>query len=62
MPTEKELYPNWIPVLALASCVFLAASQRPITITTGLVLLAVGFGLRMVVRRFDAGSPTLDRP
>jgi APA family basic amino acid/polyamine antiporter len=62
MPTEKKLYPNWIPALGLASCVVLAASQRPITITTGLLLLAVGFGLRMVVRRFDAGSPTLDRP
>jgi basic amino acid/polyamine antiporter, APA family len=62
MPTEKKLYPNWIPALGLASCVVLAASQRPITITTGLLLLAVGFGLRMVVRRFNAGSPTLDRP
>jgi APA family basic amino acid/polyamine antiporter len=62
MPTEKKLYPNWIPVLGLVSCVVLAASQRPITITAALLLLAVGFWLRMVVRRFDAGSPTLDRP
>ena len=51
MPTEKRLYPGWIPVLGLAFCVVLAGSQRPITIASGIGLLAIGFGLRMALRR-----------
>lgn len=51
MPIEKKLYPNWIPVLGLAFCVVLAASQRPVTMASGLALLAAGFGLRMALHR-----------
>jgi APA family basic amino acid/polyamine antiporter len=47
MPAGKKLYRDWIAVLGLVFCLVLAASQRPITIASGLALLAVGFGLRM---------------
>jgi APA family basic amino acid/polyamine antiporter len=59
MPIEKRLYPNWIPALGLAFCVVLAASQRPIMIGSGLALLAIGFGMRMALRRSQT-SPTHD--
>jgi len=50
MPIEKKLYPNWIPVLGLTFCVVLAASQRPITVGSGLALLAIGFAVRRARR------------
>lgn len=50
MPAAQKLYPNWIPALGLAFCIGLAASQRPITIVSGLVLLMIGLGLRRVFR------------
>ena len=56
MPTEKKLYPNWIPSLGLAFCLILAGSQRRTTIVSGLALLAVGFGLRMVLHRSRADA------
>jgi basic amino acid/polyamine antiporter, APA family len=51
MPADKKLYPTWIAVLGLASCVILAASQRPITIASGVVLLAIGFGVRVALHK-----------
>lgn len=48
MPAEKRQYPSWVSVVGLAFCILLAASQRPITIASGLALLAIGFGLRVV--------------
>ena len=51
MPMESRLYPNWIPVVGLGFCVLLAGSQRPVTIASGLLVLAIGFGLRMALRR-----------
>jgi APA family basic amino acid/polyamine antiporter len=51
MPPAQRLYPPWIAVLGLVFCVVLAASQRPITIASGLALLAIGFGLRAALRR-----------
>jgi basic amino acid/polyamine antiporter, APA family len=50
MPIGKKLYPSWIAVLGLIFCVVLAASQRPLTIVSGLVLLAVGFGVRRALQ------------
>jgi APA family basic amino acid/polyamine antiporter len=51
MPPAQRLYPPWIAVLGLVFCIVLAASQRPITIASGLALLAIGFGLRTALRR-----------
>jgi APA family basic amino acid/polyamine antiporter len=51
MPVEKKLYPNWIAALGLAFCIVLAASQRPIMIASGVALLAIGFAVRMALRR-----------
>jgi APA family basic amino acid/polyamine antiporter len=56
MPIEKKLYPNWVPALGLAFCLILAGSQRRITIVSGLVLLAAGFGLRMTLHRSRADT------
>jgi basic amino acid/polyamine antiporter, APA family len=60
MPIENKLYPSWIAVLGLAFCLLLAGSQRPITIASGLALLAVGFGLRMALRRSQASQSGAD--
>jgi APA family basic amino acid/polyamine antiporter len=54
MPALLRLYPAWIAVLGLAFCIVLAASQRPITIASGLALLAIGFGLRLALHRSKA--------
>ena len=62
MPIESMLYPRWIPVLGLAFCLLLAASQRPATIASGLALLAVGFGLRMLRRSQRSPSGTESGP
>jgi APA family basic amino acid/polyamine antiporter len=48
---ESRLYPRWISVAGLGFCVLLAASQRPATIASGLLMLVLGFGLRMLLRR-----------
>jgi APA family basic amino acid/polyamine antiporter len=50
MPAEEKQYPDWIPALGLASCVVLAASLRPAAIAGGVGLLALGFGLRAILR------------
>ncbi len=48
LPVADRLYPRWIPVLGLASCVVLALAQRWETIAAGLGLLAAGFLVRAV--------------
>jgi len=58
MPTESRLYPSWIAVLGLAFCIVLTFSQRPITVASGLGLLALGFALRAAVSR---GAPSRRR-
>jgi APA family basic amino acid/polyamine antiporter len=60
MPIEERLYPSWIPALGLAFCLVLAASQRPATIASGVVLLAVGYALRTTLRRSRSDPPTID--
>jgi transposase-like protein len=56
-PADKKLYPNWVPALGLVFCLMLAGSQQPITIVSGLALLAVGFGLRLAVHATGAEAP-----
>jgi len=51
MAPADQIFPIWVPVLGLASCLLLAASLAPVTIATGLGLLAVGFGFRQTFRR-----------
>jgi APA family basic amino acid/polyamine antiporter len=48
---ESKLYPKWVALVGAASCAALAVSLSFTTIVTGLALLAIGFGLRWVLRR-----------
>ena len=58
MPVEKKLYPNWIAALGMAFCLILAGSQRPVTIASGLVLLALGFGVRLALPEGRVDTPS----
>jgi basic amino acid/polyamine antiporter, APA family len=50
MPRAAKLFPDAVPIVGLVACAVLAVSLRPGTILTGLVVLAVGFGVRWGVR------------
>jgi len=54
MASEDKLFPDWIPLVGLISCLLLAFSLKPATIATGLGLLAVGFALRWLVHRLNS--------
>jgi APA family basic amino acid/polyamine antiporter len=56
MRPEDRLYPNWVPVLGLISCLALAVTLPPRVIISGIGLLVVGFLLRWLFRRL-AGNP-----
>lgn len=56
MRPEDRLYPNWVPVLGLISCLLLAVTLPLRVIISGLILLVVGFILRWLFRR-RSGSP-----
>lgn len=56
LAAENKLYPKWIAVLGLISCLLLAVSLPLITILTGLGLLAVGFILRIVFQKLNENS------
>jgi basic amino acid/polyamine antiporter, APA family len=49
-PADK-LFPNWVPVLGLISCLTLAATLQITIILSGLALLVLGFILRWFFRR-----------
>jgi basic amino acid/polyamine antiporter, APA family len=51
MDQADKLFPNWVPVLGLISCLTLAATLRPSVIASGLGLLVVGFVWRWLYRR-----------
>lgn len=53
LDTEHKLYPNWIAILGVVSCVSLALSLDLITIAAGLSLLTIGFGLRWIFIKFS---------
>ena len=51
MREEDRLFPGWLPVLGLVSCLGLAITLRPLIIASGLGLLAAGFILRWIFKR-----------
>jgi APA family basic amino acid/polyamine antiporter len=51
LPAAQARYPRGIAVLGLLACLVLAASLRGAAIAGGVALLAVGFGLRLVLTR-----------
>lgn len=61
MAREDRLFPNWVPVLGLLFCLLLAVSLKPVTIASGLGLLAAGFLLRRLFRGRHPKSDAADR-
>ena len=53
MAKSDKLFPDFVPLVGLVSCLLLAFSLQPATIGTGLGLLAVGFVLRWVLHRIS---------
>jgi APA family basic amino acid/polyamine antiporter len=51
MQAVDKLYPDLVPVMGLMSCTILAISLDWATIVTGVVVLAVGFVVRWIMRR-----------
>lgn len=51
MRKEDKLFPNWIPVAGLISCILLAFTMPLNVVGAGLALLAVGFIWRALYRR-----------
>jgi basic amino acid/polyamine antiporter, APA family len=51
LPAGQQRYPRWIAVAGLLACIVLAAALRPAAIAGGIAMLAVGFGLRLAIRR-----------
>ena len=56
MPVHAKLFSDVVPWFGLLSCLLLALSLSPRTIISGLAVLAVGFALRMLVRRRAAAD------
>jgi basic amino acid/polyamine antiporter, APA family len=56
MPSSRKLFPDAVPVVGLVACTVLAISLTPGVIAAGLLLLAAGVVLRLVVRRFSAAT------
>jgi hypothetical protein len=59
MPRDAKLYPDIVPAVGLAACVFLASSLSPRTAAVGIAVLAAGFAARAAVRAL-AGRPADD--
>jgi APA family basic amino acid/polyamine antiporter len=53
MPRTAKLYHDAVPVIGLGSCAILALSLTPSVILLGLLVLAVGFAFRTVLRRMN---------
>jgi basic amino acid/polyamine antiporter, APA family len=56
MRPQDRLFPIWIPVLGLISCLALAATLPRAIIASGIGLMVVGFLLRYVYRKLSGNS------
>ncbi|WP_235848965.1 hypothetical protein [Litchfieldia alkalitelluris] len=56
MKEEDKLYPNWIPILGLITCLSMAVSLEFMTIISGISLLVAGFALRWGVQKLSIRS------
>jgi basic amino acid/polyamine antiporter, APA family len=56
MREEDRLFPRWVPMLGLVSCLLLAFTLEFNVIASGLGLLVIGILLRMVYRRWSYPS------
>ena len=50
LPADRILYPKWVAVLGLISCLLLAFSLPLNTIAAGIGVLGIGFALRRIFR------------
>lgn len=50
-PTRQQIYGKLVPVLGLTGCLLMSVALPLNVILTGVVLLVVGFGVRMVVKK-----------
>ena len=57
LPKERRLYPRWIAVVGLASCLFVAFWVEPAVWLSGLGVLAAGFAWRAMKRSWDERRP-----
>jgi len=55
MRQDDKLFPNWIPVAGLISCILLASTLSFNVIATGIGVLVFGFAWRMIYRRWTDG-------
>lgn len=58
MPRSAKLYPDAVPWVGMMSCVLLAFSLQPPVILSGIAVLLVGVGLRLLLRRRTGGDPS----
>jgi basic amino acid/polyamine antiporter, APA family len=56
LSVENKLYPKWIAILGVISCLALAISLPLTTIVTGLGLLIIGFILRVIFQKINDTS------
>lgn len=54
LPSEHKLFPKWVAVAGLVTCLVLASSLSWPTIVGGTGLLAIGFGFRALLRAVSA--------
>lgn len=50
-PARQQIYGKAVPVLGLAGCLLMSVALPLNVILTGVVLLVVGFGVRVVVKK-----------
>lgn len=54
LPADRKRFPPAVAAVGLLFCLVMAAALKPVTIISGLALLAAGFVFRAVLRRFTA--------
>jgi basic amino acid/polyamine antiporter, APA family len=57
MPERAKLFPDVVPVVGMVACAVLALSLTPSVIVAGVIVLAVGFLIRLGVRWSRRGRP-----
>ena len=62
LSAENKIYPKWIAVLGLISCLALAVSLPLPIIATGLGMLFIGFILRAIFQKINSTSVHTGEP
>jgi APA family basic amino acid/polyamine antiporter len=56
-PAAERRYPRWLQAVGVLGCALLAVSLPLRAVTGGVVVLVVGVGLRLALRRTGFGKP-----